>query len=92
MQALLTSGLAHEKSNRATDMIYTNMLWALLMDKLVFGMVPGWSSVFGSVLILGSAIFGFAAGGKGVEAGNNTDEADDEGGSEEQILLNDIEV
>lgn len=38
-------------------MIYTNMLFALGLDKLVFGQSPGWWSLAGSGLILGSAIF-----------------------------------
>jgi len=101
VQLLLTSGLAHEKSNRATDMIYTNMLWALVLDKLVFGSVPGWSSVVGSFLILGSAIFGFAAGGKTSSGGSRveeqalmeqSDEIDEDGVSEERILLEDMGV
>jgi hypothetical protein len=38
-------------------MIYTNMLFALALDKMVFGQSPGWWSIAGSGLILGSAIF-----------------------------------
>lgn len=57
MQFLLTAGMAHEKSNRATNMVYTNMLWALLFDRWVFGTSPSWWSIFGSSLILGSAVY-----------------------------------
>lgn len=38
-------------------MIYTNMLFALALDKIVFGQSPGWWSIAGSGLILGSAVF-----------------------------------
>lgn len=38
-------------------MIYTNMLFALGLDKVVFGQSPGWWSLGGSGLILGSAVF-----------------------------------
>ena len=38
-------------------MIYTNMLFALALDKLFFGQSPGWWSLGGSGLILGSAVF-----------------------------------
>lgn len=38
-------------------MIYTNMLFALGLDKLVFGQSPGWWSLAGSGLILGSAVW-----------------------------------
>jgi hypothetical protein len=57
MQFMMTAGLSHEKSNRATNMVYTNMLFALLFDRWVFGTVPGVWSLLGSGLILGSAIY-----------------------------------
>lgn len=57
MQILLTAGLQHEKSSRATNMVYTQMLFALTFDKLVWGTTPGALSIVGSSLILGSAIY-----------------------------------
>lgn len=60
MQFLLTKGLAtggRGEGGRATNMMYTNMLFALALDRLVFGLTPGWWSLGGSGLILGSAIF-----------------------------------
>lgn len=57
MQFLLSAGLQIEKSSRATNMVYTQMLFALLFDKLVFGTDPSALSVIGSSLILGSAIY-----------------------------------
>ena len=59
-QFLLTKGLSvggRLNSARATNMVYTQMLFALALDKLVFGQSPGWWSLAGSGLILGSAIF-----------------------------------
>lgn len=38
-------------------MTYTQMLFALSFDKLVFGTTPTWLSIIGSSLILGSAIY-----------------------------------
>lgn len=57
MQFLLASGLQYEKSSRATNMVYMQMLFALGFDKLIFGTTPGWTSIVGSSLILGSAIY-----------------------------------
>lgn len=57
MQILLTAGLAYEKSSRATNMVYTQMLFALAFDKLVFDTTPGTLSILGSSLILGSALY-----------------------------------
>jgi len=59
-QYLLTTGLAaggRVNGTRATSMIYTQMLFALALDKWVFGQSPGWWSLGGSGLILGSAVF-----------------------------------
>lgn len=57
MQFLLASGLQYEKSSRATNMVYTQMLFALSFDKLIFGTTPGVLSIIGSSLILGSAVY-----------------------------------
>lgn len=57
MQFLLTTGLAYEKSSRATNMVYTQMLFALAFDKLVWDTTPGILSILGSSLILGSALY-----------------------------------
>ncbi|KAI9811601.1 MAG: hypothetical protein M1827_005350 [Pycnora praestabilis] len=57
MQFLLTAGLQHEKSSRATNMVYTQMLFALTFDKIVWDSTPGVLSILGSSLILGSAIY-----------------------------------
>ena len=57
MQFLLSAGLQHEKSSRATNMVYTQMVFALIFDKLVFGTNPALLSVLGSTMILGSVIY-----------------------------------
>ena len=57
MQFLLTAGLAHEKSSRATNMLYTQILFALAFDKLIFDTTPGGWSIVGSSLVLGSALY-----------------------------------
>ncbi|KAI2611700.1 uncharacterized protein GGS25DRAFT_520011 [Hypoxylon fragiforme] len=57
MQTLMTAALATEKSNRATAMIYTHMLFAAAFDRWVFGHIMGWTSVTGCGLIVGSALW-----------------------------------
>ena len=57
MQFLLTKGLAHDKSTRALNMVYIQMLFALLFDKVLFDTKPGVVSILGSCLILGSAVW-----------------------------------
>ncbi|RFU27793.1 hypothetical protein B7463_g8530, partial [Scytalidium lignicola] len=57
-QFLMTKGMAGKGGGvRATTMIYTNMLFALALDKVIFGTTPDWWSLAGSGLILGSAIY-----------------------------------
>lgn len=57
MQVLFTAGVASEKSNRATAMVYTHMLFAAGFDRWVFGHEMGFVSVIGCGLIIGSALW-----------------------------------
>ncbi|KAI6823608.1 hypothetical protein KC340_g5021 [Hortaea werneckii] len=85
MQFLLAAGLAYEKSSRATNMTYTQMLFALTFDKLIFGHTPDLMSIAGSTLIVGSALYvaTFADTGSGQDKSTtvgsaSTRQADDE--------------
>ncbi|OCK94663.1 uncharacterized protein K441DRAFT_659503 [Cenococcum geophilum 1.58] len=53
LQFLLTAGLQADRSSRATNMMYSQMLFALVLEKLVWGSVPGLISIAGGLLILG---------------------------------------
>lgn len=57
MQFMLTSGIGSEKSNRATAMVYTHMLFAAAFDRWIFGHQMGIYSVIGCGLIIGSALW-----------------------------------
>ncbi|KAL9131774.1 MAG: hypothetical protein Q9217_000379 [Psora testacea] len=78
MQFLLTAGLAYERSSRATNMVYTQMLFALAFDKLVWNTSPGLLSILGSSLILGSALYVAVHNNKVKEGKNNTEGRRDE--------------
>jgi len=57
MQFLLTYGLSYEKGGRAQNMIYAQMLFAVLFDWVVFGQTMGvWTGV-GSACIMGGAVW-----------------------------------
>ena len=93
MQFLLTAGLAYEKSSRATNMVYTQMLFALAFDKLVWNITPGLLSILGSSLILGSALYVAVHNNnkvKGSKKNNGQGERDEEVGlmGEEQDEVN----
>ncbi|KAI5860492.1 hypothetical protein GGS23DRAFT_580348 [Durotheca rogersii] len=57
LQFLLTEGLQREKAGRATNLIYTQMVFALILERIVWGTTPPPESLFGSGLIIGSAIW-----------------------------------
>ncbi|CAK7270927.1 hypothetical protein SEPCBS119000_004339 [Sporothrix epigloea] len=56
-QFLATKGLGLERSNRATAMVYTHMLFAAGFDRFVFGHEMGPTSLVGCGLIIGSALW-----------------------------------
>ncbi|KAK3706005.1 hypothetical protein LTR37_012999 [Vermiconidia calcicola] len=56
MQFLLAAGLSYEKSSRATNMAYSQLIFAIGFDKLIFGHTPDLYSFIGSFLITGAAI------------------------------------
>ena len=58
MQFLVTKGLQNDKAgSRATNMVYTQLLFALAFDYIFLGRTPALSSVVGSILILGSVLY-----------------------------------
>ncbi len=90
MQFMLTAGLAHEKSSRANNMIYTQMLFALLFDRWVFGTVPNAWSLVGSAMILGSAVY-VAVQKSGPPVEEVVDVRGTEGRDEEAAMLPDMD-
>ena len=57
MQFLLTAGLAYEKSSRAMMVTYSQMVFAVAADKIVWGTTPGGWGLAGSALILSSTVY-----------------------------------
>jgi drug/metabolite transporter (DMT)-like permease len=52
LQFLLTAGLQLDKSSKATSMLYTQILLALLFDWTIWGVLPdSWSLVGGTIVI-----------------------------------------
>ncbi|KAK4101932.1 hypothetical protein N658DRAFT_424610 [Parathielavia hyrcaniae] len=82
MQFMLTAGIGGEKSNRATAMVYTHMLFAAGFDRWVFGHRMGVVSLVGCGLIVGSALW--AALGRKVGGGLGGKEGDVERGGRER--------
>ncbi|QRV95556.1 transport protein [Ceratobasidium sp. AG-Ba] len=56
-QLLLTIGLQRETASRGALALYVQIVFSLLFERLVFGVVPGALSVVGTCIIMGSAIY-----------------------------------
>ncbi|GAW14987.1 hypothetical protein ANO14919_043950 [Xylariales sp. No.14919] len=78
VQYLLTKGLAAERSNRATAMTYTHMLFAAGFDRFVWGTTMGWMSVTGCAMIIAGAVW-VAAGKQEPTKGMGNDNEGDSG-------------
>ncbi|KAK9419697.1 hypothetical protein SUNI508_07183 [Seiridium unicorne] len=57
LQFLLTEGLKREKGGRATNLIYTQLVFALILERIVWGTTPSGWSLIGAALIIGAAIW-----------------------------------
>jgi len=56
-QTLMTMGYQIEAAGRASMGVYTQMIFGVILERLVFGTVPGPLSILGTCLILGSGLY-----------------------------------
>lgn len=56
-QLLLTIGIQKERAGRGTLMSYTNLIYAVFWDVLLFGHWPSFWSICGMILITGSTLY-----------------------------------
>jgi drug/metabolite transporter (DMT)-like permease len=57
LQFLLTAGLQLDKSSKATSMLYTQVLFALLFDWGIWGVLPGTWSIVGGLIVIASTLW-----------------------------------
>jgi drug/metabolite transporter (DMT)-like permease len=57
LQFLLTEGLQREKGGRATNLVYMQLVFALIIERVVWGTTPPLESFFGAALIIGAAVW-----------------------------------
>jgi drug/metabolite transporter (DMT)-like permease len=57
LQFLLTAGLQLDKSSKATSMLYTQVVFALLFDWSIWGVLPGTSSIAGGIIVIASTLW-----------------------------------
>ncbi|KAF1973370.1 hypothetical protein BU23DRAFT_580404 [Bimuria novae-zelandiae CBS 107.79] len=57
LQFLLTEGLQREKGGRATNLTYLQLVFALLVERIIWGTTPPIESLFGAVLIIVAAVW-----------------------------------
>jgi len=53
---LLTLGIQRQNASKATIGIYTEILWALFFDYLIFGTIPTALSAIGMTVVITSAL------------------------------------
>lgn len=56
LQFLLTEGLQREKGGRATNLTYLQLVFALVVERVIWGTTPPLESLIGAALIIGAAI------------------------------------
>jgi drug/metabolite transporter (DMT)-like permease len=57
LQFLLTSGLQLDKSSKATGMLYTQIIFALLFDWGIWGILPTTWSIVGGIIVMASTLW-----------------------------------
>ena len=57
LQFLLTAGLRLDKSSKATSMLYSQIIFALLFDFAIWGVLPGRWSLFGGSIVIASTLW-----------------------------------
>ncbi|KAH7303908.1 hypothetical protein B0I35DRAFT_445912 [Stachybotrys elegans] len=57
LQVFITEGLQREKAGRATNLMYTQLVFALIIERVVWGTVPSGSSLIGSAFVIGAAVW-----------------------------------
>jgi drug/metabolite transporter (DMT)-like permease len=57
LQFLLTEGLQREKGGRATNLTYLQLVFALIIERIIWGTTPAIESFFGAALIISAAIW-----------------------------------
>jgi len=88
-QVLLTMGLQRETAGRGTMAIYVQIIFASILERVFFHVVPSALSLTGTVIIMGSAIFVALTkeSGKHPRNGNNQGATSADGS-----LANDVEL
>ncbi|RKF53949.1 putative membrane protein [Erysiphe neolycopersici] len=57
VQFLLTKGLQLDPSNKATSMLYTQVLYAILFDWLIWKVLPDKWGIIGGTIVIGSTLW-----------------------------------
>ncbi len=57
LQFLLTAGLQLDKSSKATSMLYSQIIFALIFDWAIWGVLPGGWSLFGGGIVIASTLW-----------------------------------
>ncbi|KAG1736884.1 drug/metabolite transporter superfamily [Suillus paluster] len=61
-QALLTMGLQRETASRGAMGVYIEVLFAVILERLIFGIIPSLLSVIGAAIIMSCALYVVVSG------------------------------
>ncbi|KAG1805221.1 drug/metabolite transporter superfamily [Suillus subaureus] len=61
-QTLLTMGLQRETVSRGVTGMYTQVIFAVMLERLIFGVMPSLLSIVGAVIIMSSALYVVVSG------------------------------
>jgi drug/metabolite transporter (DMT)-like permease len=56
-QYFLTSGISLAPANLLSPFNYTGLIWSLLFDITIFGLIPTWTTLLGGAIILGANLY-----------------------------------
>ena len=57
LQFLLTAGLQMDRSSKATSMMYTQIIFALMFDWAIWGILPGVWSIVGGIIVIAATLW-----------------------------------
>jgi drug/metabolite transporter (DMT)-like permease len=83
----MTAGLVRDHSSRATNVMYSSVVFALILDWAIWGVLPGTWSAIGGLIVVSATFWGAMQNGREIGSerdvhGQHTSEAghEEEGG------------
>lgn len=92
LQFLLTKGLQLDKSPKATSMLYSQVIFSLLFDWLIWGVLPGGWSLVGGAIVIASTLWSALQKNRAAAAGTANNNNNNNNGRETSKTVPDEET